>query len=957
MPKPHGLIALISVSGTLACAADPTEVLPDPCPSAPYLARDQLDRDWYYRRTVVDSDGPLEGLGDLRRVRLVEEQGRLHATADGRAVASWPITRELRVTCPDGVPVEVEVEGGPLLDVEWHTPDGDRALSPAPEQTLAFAPEQTLDTVTRSAGVEFTERGALSLDPATCAEVARALGVEPPCTSQASLRHALGPVDDSEFTPRLDDGAIGVHAVGGFASRAAGVPVFYLPPEAPPELVAAAEQVAERLRAVLPGFELRANGCSPAGVAAALEATGVTGVSGPLVQQCTSLEHFAPYAFTWQRPGSLRYNTLSPRTTTSPTGWGTFAARAIDPTNGRVVAADLIVDLEPLAAIARRVRANATKPALAALVMDAEARAAAAERALPEAPAEPPPSGVDRSYAALARSAAAAREAGLLGVADDRWYAALTADPPWQGGALPPAALSAAALDVRVEQMLDPGGREAAARWMRGGHSFLPRWAHPGHGLTSATLALDPEAAAAEVVRGVTEHRLLHALLEAMGLADNPAGSSSGGASVLDSWPAEREHLATELGPYDVAALRALYLDEAPATPQTWCAIEGAMTHPSLGCAVDDWGASARASLAHAYARWSAHFPVTHEVDAAVGPLDPRDAIRPALDVFWRASLAAQELTHRARLDPRFTRSDAALDLTAAVRAGANFGAELIGLPSPGRHCPVVGTDPLWLVPARFTPGSCDPELALDDPEAIAQGQVEVPLGVGREAGLTFDRMDAPWSRVGGSVDQANALWAMTLGFPSAFEAGAPPVGLVDLVPQLEGVYDRLIESTPYFVRSSDAAALGSGWCGHAVPAQVVDVSTGAAAAPPSQCPSGPHAALQLTVTASHLGEALFLRQTVLPGRRLLLYRVGVDDGQLDWDAIEPEDICAFVDPAGDAWRSLWSEDARACALLDNTAQALGAWQARPGQEALRGVYEARLGLLDAAHRLGRLDP
>lgn len=936
----------------LSCGSDPAQGLAPACPAPSYLARSNLGTDWHYRRTVVHSRGPYEGLGDLRTGTLRMLGARLHLMVDDSSVASWRVSRSLRVSCVDGQVQEVESPDGPYLHVAWHESEGPASLEPTPGWALSFSGSEARDVAVQAGAVEFSEQGTLTADPATCAEAALALGNEPPCSAQARLQHTLRPVDDEAFTPHPDDGAFGYVVVGDHASRSAGVPIYYLPPEPPPELVSAARAVEAQLREVLPGFEIRENSCSPAGVQQALAQTGVAGIAGSLVDQCRALQRASGGAFTWQKPGSLHFNTIALSAPLEPTGWGSYAARSIEPGTGRILAADLFMDLQDLDRVGERVRAQATQPLLRPLLSAAAERTTAAQTLRAEVPLRPSPAARGRSVEGLLQGATQARALDLSDIADDRFYATLVAESPYPERPVPFGQSSYAALDLRVEHMLDPQGRAAAARWMRSGHSFLTHWAHPGHGLTQELLALEPADAAAQVVQSVLQHRLLHGLLESMGLSDNPAGSWSSNASVLDSLPAEYQHLATTLRPYDVAALSALYLNEAPTTRHRWCTIEAAMLTPSLECGIDDFGDTARASMGHAYGRWLAHYPVTQLVDDARGAPRSRDVVRPALDVMRRASLAAQEFAYLSAQDPNFALSGPGLDLSAAVRQGANFVAEVLSVPYPGRHCPVSGARPVWLVPSIFLPGACDPDLPLQDPEAVRQGQVEVPLGIGRDVGLYRPDPEGPWTRVGISIDQSNVLWAATLAFASGWANEGPSVGLIDLVPELQGRYDDILSMTPYFLHLSDASTLGGRWCEQVVPAQVVDVQNGG---PPTALCADPSAAvLQNTVSANHLGLAIYLRQTDALRPRLLLYRVGVNAEQVDWDLVPPEDICTFTDLEGEQWRSRRSQDAIACGLIEHAQGARDAYETRIDSETFRSIYEVHRHLLSVAFGLGQ---
>ncbi len=947
----HRLACISLLFSLWGCATETPQDLQGRCPAPNYIDSEALSVPWHYRMTLLRA-GAFDGQGSLQRGTLQILEQRLHLLVGADSVASWPISRRLDLLCANGAVQEQPSAQGRYLDVDWQTQGSTRQVDLPAEGSAAFEPTGAPGLTWTGDGVELTELGVFTVDPATCVRAEQALGRDVPCIYRARLRQALSPVRHVNFEGQEHSEAFGVNTRNGHATRAAVIPTYYLPPEAPPDLVEAAQAAAETIRGVLPSFQILENQCNPEQVQAVLARTEASAVSGPLSEQCDALQRLFPDEFQWQRPGGLRFHTITLTSGGEPTGWGTYAATAVDPQTAEIVAADLYLDLDDLAHIADRVRIAAAHPGFEPLLSIAAERT----EALLQAPGRTPLSVVrfdePRTPLALASAAAQARAAQLLYIADDFGYAALAQDPPWRGEVLSPNQRALAELDTRVAHVLALRAREDAAHWMRSGHSFLERWQHPGHGLTASTLSAAPEDAVRTVQYGLLQHRLLHGLLETMGLADNPAGSSEDDDAVLDLLPAEHQHEALTLGRYENAALRALYLNEAPPDPLSWCSIEAAMSRPSLDCSIDDWGQSARASVAYAYGRWLAHYPLTHtelHVDHRPSGLD---ATRPAIDVLWRGSLAAQEFGAAVSIDPTFADSARGLDLSVAARIAANFGAEVIALPRPGRHCAVPGGDPEWLVPAAFAGDLCDPTLPVDDPLAVSQGQVEVVDGLGRDLGLTRPAADSAWVRVGATIDQAHVLWGMILSFPSAYDDPAAQVGLIDVVPEVSGVYNRLIASNPYFLGSTDAEAIGSRWCTELTAPRLVELSTGAPA--PAACPEGRNSVLSINLDYNHVKMAVFLTQVMTPHRRLGFYKVGVDDQTVDWSLYAPAELCSFIDDDDTQWRGVWAHQGPACHLLQQAQETLDNYRDRPS-EVYRRLYQDLYETVDAAHQLGAL--
>lgn len=941
MPRSRTPLILLFVA---ACSsdADVLELPPAPktCPPPTYLARASTGVDWHYRRTVLETNGPLDGITQLSVARVVVVDAESKLTTEGGTFEpiDWPIRRSLDLTCVDGVLVETEVAGGPYLDVDWSAGTALAVTTGVSFDPGAFVEERS---VVAPARVEFVQRGSIDLDPGSCARFNGGLGMEVDCTVSGILRQSLRPADNLAFEPRADDGAFVFATDQGTVMRFAEAPVFYLPPAAPDVLVDAAQQVAADVATAVPGFEIRPNNCSEAALAAAT----IELPAGTLVERCAAYERLAPDAFTWQKPGGLA-STIVWRTVGEPLGWGTLASRAFDPATGRIVAADVIVDATVLDRIAARARRNAADQNLRALVARAETRrdevaatiTEGARTLVEDAPERP----IDAFFDTLAQT----RTFTAFDLTDDVSFPVVVAGPD-VGSTLPAEAAVYRRLETRIQALL-VDGRADAAEIMGRGYSFLPRWSHPGYGATSALLAMSPDAHADVVVSGVARHRLLHATLEALGLADNPAGSWDGDTSVMDVVVAEQQHAAVELGAYDVAALANLYANGPRVDGLARCTIESAMNAPTLDCAIDDHGTTARASFAHAYGRWLGHYPITHIVDESLAyEPSPHDVLRPVIDAFWRASIAGQETAYRLENDATFPRSERAIDLTSTVLHAVNFAAEIVSMPLPGRHCPWPGADPPVYLSHVFFRQDCDPELPIDSADAIAQGQIEVRLGAGRDA-LVGPAVDEPWTRVGARIDKTTALWALALAFPSGLDPIVPRVALLDVEPSVAGIYERVIEATPHYVRTRNATALGSYWCEQSVGRRVLDVESGLG---PAATPPGCTAFVHPTLSLGMVSSSVLFKQSVRRARPMLLFQVGVDDQAIDWASLPPGSFCYFVDLDGVEWRTIRADEPVACALLEHAEDAKADYEAT-GNEALRQVYEVFRGLVRSAHGL-----
>lgn len=888
---------------------------------------------------MLETNGPLDGITQLSLTRLVVVDDRELVTQGGAfAEVRWPIRRSLDVECVDGALVETEAVGGPYLDVDWSAPTSLSVTSELAFEPGTFVAERS---VVASDRVELVQRGSIALDPAGCARFSAAFDGDVDCTVSGIVRQALRPVDDVSFVPRTDDAAFVFATEGGNVTRFADAPVFYLPADAPGGLDELAQPVVAAIAAVVPGFEIRPNDCSEAAVAAAPFELPV----GTLVERCAAYERLAPDDFTWQKPGGFA-STVVWRAIGAPLGWGTFASRAVDADSGRVVAADVIIDATALDQIASRVRRNAGDPNLRALVARAEARrdevasiTTSGARVLEEG-ARPRPLDV------LVDMLAVTQLLTTFDLTEDVAFAAVHAGPQ-VGATLPRESAVYRRLPARIlASVVD--GRSEAAEVMGRGYSFLPRWSHPGHGATSALLAMNPDVHAELVTTGVARHRLLHAMLEALGLRDNPAGSWDGDTSVMDVVVAERQHAAVELGVYDVAALANLYANGPRADGLVRCDSASAMTAPTLSCAIDDHGTTARASFAHAYGRWLGHYPITHVVDDSLGYVpNPHDVLRPVVDAFWRASIAGQEASYRYESDVDFARSAHAIDLTSTVLHATNLASEIIATPLPGRHCPWPGVEEIYL-PSVFFRENCDADLPLDSAGAIAQRQIDVRLGVGRDT-ILGPEAGPGWTRVGARIDKTTVLWAIALGFPNGLDPSVPRVGLVDVEPSLAQLYGRIVEEPPFYASTTNALNLGSYWCeGDVVGRRALDVDVGLGPATP---PAGCTAYLHPMLGGSVVPSSILFKQTVPAARPMLIFQVGVDDESIDWDAIAPGGYCYLAVDGGDEWRAIRADDPVACALLDHAEAAKVDYESS-GNDVYRRIYELYRDYVRSAHRL-----
>ncbi len=956
---PYLLFGLLPLS-LAACSADPEELPPAPpvvllndCPGVPYLARASLNSDWYWRQTIVGTELLVEGTGQLQRVQL-RENDRLELVLEDRVLQSWPITRRLDLQCIKGQATEViENDDGAYLEVDWSSQTGSRALQGGSFEAQSVA---QIETVVGPEWIELTENGAFTLEPGVCAQLNQGFGSDIACMSTAQLRHSLVPVDDN-YSPYTDDSAFLYYTKGTFAARAAEVPALYLPPQAPPVLVQAAEHLQAELTEAFGSFEVKENDCNEANIEATLAAnpnfSAVGGIT--LIERCQTLERLLPDQFTWQKPGSLRAFTIQWSQQSASNSWGTFAARASASESGRILAGDLFVNATRLEEIRATVESRASDPLLAPLVSLASERAVSIEQVETSwqhtSPTDPP----DRSLASIQRLQESLFGAPEGALAEHQGYATLLAGPSSDQG-LPIEFRVFRFLNARIEHMLDLSGRAAAAELMHEGYSFLKRWEHDAFGASGELLAMAPEDAAKLVHERVAQHRLLHGTLELLGLSDNPAGSWDEASTVLDTVPSEHQHTATSLGPYDLAALRRLYQDGPTADELLRCSIAQAMSSPTLACAIDDRGQTARASLAHAYERWIGHYPITHILEDPNDAFDARAAVRPALDVFWRASIAAQQLDLRTRTEPSFPGSSSARDLSVAVLHAVNFAAEVLSLPQAGRYCPWPGATPKAFLPASFLDErSCDSTLPVDSEEAAAQEQIEVPLGRGRDRIVGRSAEGEPWTRVGSSADKSNVLWSLITAFPTETTQDSRSVSILDIAPQAVQLYQRILsEYDPFFIKQQMIQSLGGPWCDGLQSSALIDPQTGEAPSP-STSDCALEGFVYPSLSINELSNAVFYTQAMNAGPSMRFYEVGVDDGMIDWDSIPPAEFCTFLNPSDSEFRALRTENPAACGMLEHAANIQSDLKANPSNRVLRDVYLAWNDLIQGAHALSNL--
>lgn len=944
-------------------AADETTLQPT-CPGTGYVPKDGLEEtDWYYRRTIVDSGSAFEGIGDLNRVQLrVEDE--LRVVADGERLIGWPVAREVDVSCDGGEVVVTDRVGGAYLDVRFTENRRPRALRARAGWQASFVPSSVIEDEIRIFPdyVEVTETGRLEIEPGACADFAGPFDEVEDCSVTARLRHAFSPVfGELDPIPAAAE-MFSYSRTGGFVERVQGAPIYYLEAGAPEVLVEAAANVAAELSDVLGDLEVRQNDCSEQGLQRVIERRpDLADLPGDLIERCKAFEQAAPDLFTWQRPGDLRFNTIAWRSFEAPVGWGAHSARAVDPASGRLVASDLLLDGAYVESIVEQVvrHANDDDPEPEALVALALERA---ERLVLEqygGPLELKADTPDRSLAAIRAVMEAIQGSGVEWLPEDRYAPALILGPNPPSDASEDLARHLE-LDRRIALVLELDGRATAARLMDAGYSFLERWTHPGHAEVAGRLAGLPEEEAAELVRAsLATHFLLHGLLHNLGLSDNPAGSSDAlhfaegfdSSSVMDLIPAEHQMDAVTLGPYDRAALEALYRDRVPSVSYARCSVDVAMRAPTIACAADDWGASARASFAHAYGRWLGHYYFT-QIIGNEAEFDVLRAVRPAVTALWRASIAAQWAFHARSNDETAD----VTDLLTAAAQGANFAAELHALPEPIRYCPWPGETPQVFVPWYYLGRDCDEYARLESPEAVAADQIEPPLGIARDRTFGDSAVDVvQWLRLGAMFDRSHSLWGMLLAFPTNLPDGARRIAVIDVVPEAVHTFDRLAAADDFFLEPRTARELGMGWCRDpAAP----DLAYRGRAVPPRVAEVGPFpdclqpASIYPAHSSRDVRQALFFKTALEVGSSLELYRVGVDDQDIDWSAVAPEDLCAFTSIEGVEWRALATESVVACRLLARATRAVEGYESSQDNPFYREHYEQVRDLVDAVHRL-----
>lgn len=543
-----------------------------------YLERARLlDGSWAYRRTIIEGGGPFLGLTDVRRFDWELRGDELLARSEAGVTLAAFDARLVDAVCSQGQWIEsVDAPASErlLLAVDWASR---RGAEPLQHQGLRF--EISAERGPELAGlrqrypghVDLTEEAELSGPPEACAAFDVRYAPPQRCGGRARMRHVFSDAEVEHPGPR----------------------VYYLTVGAPS---APTGEVAAQFQAVVPGFEIRENDCSAAGLSRALAARPtlaglVPSPPGGMSEEalravCSAVERAAPELFHWQRPGDLRYSTIAWDPAPAPRGWGSYAAMALVLGEAEPRAADLFVDASYVErSVERVVRAvTGPDPAPAALLALAEARARSLLSQRYALRSEARARIRAGASAALSPEAVLQRYEGLgatqdTALANDGLEATVLMGPSYASGdPIPPEIGALAAPRARLELMVARHNGEIAARLLSSGYDAIDRLGPSGiEGAALDFLELPAAETRLMVHQRLSVHLLLHGLGHTLGLADNPAGSSdvlnypreyfdgdrrAAGASVMDVLGAEHQLWATRLGSSDLAELRGLYADQ-----------------------------------------------------------------------------------------------------------------------------------------------------------------------------------------------------------------------------------------------------------------------------------------------------------------------------------------------------------------------------------------------------------
>ncbi len=872
----NGALALLFCAG---CPSQDTTGLQPVCetigarPPDGTHAIETLERGtWRYRRSIV-TEGAFDGMSVDAVVTLTVESDAVVAHDGPVEVARWPITATPE---SDGCNVS-----GPAVQVEWWR------TSPA----FAIGPERWAGTFTASAEredhritahdyVEVLETGTVTFDALACAELIGLAAGAAPCEATVEVRHSLAPSPPLIPARRANPTDVGMVTIGGLLARAPlerGPVVLYLPPGS-----GAVHEIADRVQgeiaAVVGPLSIAPNACSAERIEAALAEEPADGPlhridTSDLALACTTLERHDP-TFVWQRPGDVRFWTIE---IDQRAPWGLHVRRFVDRSSGEISSARIILGSDrtrrALAAldaalqgglrpVAHHVRSDLRRTMLAttlapdALVDAVRTRVETAERF---------------TYAAQRET----YETLVEDLRQDDHFARFWMDQP--------AIERYDRLPERLDLFRDVQSR--AGVLAAEGYDFGPLdHAEKLSRLAPELAAMPPEAAADLARRSLLTHTLLHGIGHALGLTDSFAASARVPiASVMDHLPADVQATTLELGAEDRAALAYLY-GGASLPARTVCERPGL----ALDCDAGDIGTTAAEIFAEKRTWLEVGYPFGRETD------DPVYDLLPALDVLTYASRTA------AFLPNVVDDGDQLRDLVTVVAGGANAAHAMLMAPDYGPSCIAWRTDgqPVVYLPHYFFRSDCND----------TEFDIFVPPGDGRPIVVTNFEIT---SRLGAhdTLDRRHALLLLGLAPPDARDA--PTV--LSLLP--EPVYTLIDNSVghEFFLVEQHAIAAGGSWCGdHVVPRELVPFG------PAPDCPGLVYP--RLSNAPNRTSDAVVVAFAFAPPSvqaALEVYRVGEDDGAIDWAAYDPSELCSFEALDGTRYRAIRADAPIGCRLLE----------------------------------------
>jgi hypothetical protein len=972
-----------SLSLLVACGEEKTAPISPSCPDAATLGFLELSaltaKPWFYRRSVIAGEGPFLGTGDLARINFHVEGRELVAVREGSAelAGRWMILRHVDLGCEGGVSLVSGAEaGGKYLEVDWNARSSELQFEASVEGfEISFTESNELAEWRKQSAsyLEITERGNLTANTEVCETFWG--GFDPPrnCGGNADVRHAFRVIDAESFTEKAaaQPPKFSLHTIKDRLQRArAGQFIFYLSTDFPAAVSSVG--ISESLASALPGAEIRPNDCRPEGIARALaaapELASLVGADAAelrgesLIAACNSLENAAPNIFTWQRPGDLRSRLIEWTEPARSSKWGSHASRAVDAGTGEIVASTLYLDGTKIQSWVEKVmdRVESTLPGPTALIALAQARAMKMRSSHFELSAETASiltagalSG-ESTEAALTRYALVEGTAAEL-VASNGTAAVFLLGPNYERGDPIPVALQTLSTPrERAEAALDREGRERAAALFEAGYSFLDRLPPEGfEAIALELLAIEGEDSRAILLQNLSSHLMIQGLAQSLGLALNPAGSSSE-HSVMDVFHGDRIFQETLFREGDIAALKYLYFDATPANNFAGCTVREALLHPTPHCAVFDEGANAREIFADKYWRWLGTYTFTHIIDNP-DTFDAARAFRPALELLEFGSIAAAWLGNQAATDPSFRGSAFEQDLFDAVNLTANFAMEVLSIPEAGRACPWQNATPRTYLPNHVL--NCVEE-DFGSPEAIAAEMIEIVPGLGRDAVWSREANGGPWRRIGVEVDRSNVLLMLDFPFPAGLANGAPRLTVERTLSVSEELFARILRSDPYLIDSNEVVDRGSFWCrdqgasrpdlGHIETRRAVAENGTRFPGPSENCldPSYVHSPASSGIIRGALA-GIFMNTN----KDLAIYEVGADDQTVDWGNYAPEELCEALTLEGRRYRAVRSEMGVECLLVQRVEDWKQNYQAT-GEAFYRDIYLYHRDMIEAARTL-----